>query len=337
MRKLDAYTHFCPPGLLDFLEAAAGARHVFRQLFANTPTLIDVDRRLALMDRHGIEAHVLIPLPWLEGAAGVHDRPSVALQAARLCNDGLRRVVAAHPGRLLGVALLPAAASAEQMAGELERAVEELGFAGGAIFLGPTVKRVDHPDYEALYQRAVALDVPLWLHPCRPPTYPDYQDEPRSRYLLWQTLGWVTDTSMAMARLVFGGVFRRYPGLKLITHHHGALIPLFARRMQACYEAFERNSDLDLQIDLEQPYVDHFKQFYCDTATLGYEPLALQMACQFFGVERVLFGSDTPMDAQAGEIFTSETDRTIAALPVTEAERQAIYGGNLQRLLRRRG
>jgi len=334
-RKIDAYTHFCPPGFLDFLEGVSGSRHVFRKLFASTPTLVDTNQRLALMDKYGIESHVVVPLPWLEGIQGVYDDAKMSVKAARMCNDGLRVVTLAHPGRFHGVALLPVAAGPEKMVAELERAVLELGLVGGVLFLGPTVKPPDHPDYQPLYQKAEQLDVPLWLHPCRPGSHPDYLEEKFSKYLIWQTLGWVSDSSVAMARLVFSGVFERYPDLKLITHHHGALIPTFAKRMQASYEAFEQGSGIDLKASIEQPYIDHFKKFYCDTASLGFEPATIQLACDFFGVERVLFGTDTPMDSRAGEIFTPETDRTIEALKLTKAQRQSIYSGNMQRLLSR--
>ncbi|HEX5749633.1 MAG TPA: amidohydrolase family protein [Archangium sp.] len=334
-RKIDAYTHLSPPGFLDFLEGVSGGPHVFRKLFSNTPTLVDTDRRLRQMDRYGIESNVVVPLPWLEGLRGVQDDPSLSVKAARLCNDGLHAVARAHPGRLHGVALLPSAAGPRELVSELERAVEELGLLGGVLFVGPTVKPPDHPDYEPLYQKAEQLDVPLWLHPCRPGSHADYPEEKFSKYLIWQTLGWVSDSSVAMARLVFSGVFQRYPDLKLITHHHGALIPTFAKRMQACYESFEQCSGVDLQTPIEQPYIEHFKKFYCDTASLGFEPATIQLACDFFGVERVLFGSDSPMDSRSGEIFTPETDRTVAALKLTEAERQDIYGGNMTRLLSR--
>ncbi|WP_084610069.1 amidohydrolase family protein [Archangium violaceum] len=85
----------------------------------------------------------------------------------------------------------------------------------------------------------------------------------------------------------------------------------------------------------QQTHIEHFKKFYRDTASLGFEPSTIQLACDFFGVERVLFGSDSPMDSRSGELFTPETDRTVAALKLTEAERRDIYGGNMTRLLSR--
>ncbi|WP_460204089.1 amidohydrolase family protein [Scytonema sp. NUACC21] len=333
---MDAYTHFCPLNFIEFLESSLGKQaHFFRQLFSTTPTLTHPNVRLQLMDKHGIDMHVLVPLPWLEGTPTIHANPKLAEQAAKLCNDGLYQIVSAHSDRFLGVAILPTT-NPEIMMAEFERAIHELGFVGAVIFVGPTVTRGDDQSYEPLYQRATELGVPLWLHPCRPANYPDYIDESKSEYLLWQTLGWLMDTSSVMVRLVFSGVFQRYPQLKLITHHHGALIPLFAKRMQESYTYFECNSDFKLNTNISQPYIDHFKHFYCDTATLGFEPLLLEMAYNFFDVEHILFGSDTPMDTKAGDIFTPETDRSIASLLIPEADRKKIYGENFLKLINRK-
>lgn len=333
MKKIDAYTHFCPLAFIEFLESSLGRQpHVFRQLFSTTPTLTNPDLRLQLMDKYGIDMHVLVPLPWIEATPTIHADPKLAQQAAKLCNDELYKIVSAHPDRFVGVAILPTT-NPEIMMAEFERAINELGFVGAVIFVGPTVTRGDDQSYEPLYQRAAELGVPLWLHPCRPGNYPDYIDETKSEYLLWQTLGWLMDTSNVMVRLVFNGIFQRYPQLKLITHHHGALIPLFAKRMQESYDYFECNSNFKMNTNISQPYINHFKNFYCDTATLGFEPLLLEMAYKFFGVEHLLFGSDTPMDTKAGGIFTPETDRSIASLLISEADREKIYSGNFLQLI----
>ncbi|HEY9804213.1 MAG TPA: amidohydrolase family protein [Leptolyngbyaceae cyanobacterium] len=335
MKKIDAYTHFCPLAFIDFLESSTEKQpHVFRKLFSATPTLTNPDLRLRLMDKNGIDMHVLVPLPWIEATPTIYTNPILAAPAAKLCNDGLYQIVSTHPDRFLGVAILPTTNSEILMA-EFERAINELGFVGAVIFIGPTAVRGDDQIYEPLYQRAAELGVPLWLHPCRPGNYPDYIDENKSEYLLWQTLGWLMDTSSVMVRLVFSGVFQRYPQIKFITHHHGALIPLFAKRMQESYTYFECNSDVKLNANISQPYINHFKNFYCDTATLGYEPLLLEMAYNFFGVDHILFGSDTPMDTKAGDILTPETDRSIANLNITEAEREKIYGLNFINLIKR--
>jgi predicted TIM-barrel fold metal-dependent hydrolase len=334
VEKIDAYCHFSAMEVIDYLEEAGGPRpHLFRRLFANTPTLIDPDRRLRLMDEVGIGRSVLVPLPWLESAPPVHADPRKCLEAARLMNNRLAEIAARRPDRFTAVALLPTT-TPEVLLAEFARAVGELQMAGGVFVVGPTVKRPDHPDYERLYADAARRDVPLWIHPSRPPVYPDYIDEQESQFQVWQTLSWLQDSSAAMVRIVFAGVFDRYPNLKLITHHHGALVPLFAKRMQYGWEYFEQNTGVRQSTSLSPPYIDHFRKFYCDTATQGNEPKLLEMACAFFGPDRVLFGSDAPMDASAGRIFSRDAIASVEAMAVSAADEKKIWSGNARRLLK---
>lgn len=333
--RIDGYCHFSSMSIIDFLEEASGIRpHVFRSLFANTPTLINVDERLAMMDETGVDLSVLVPLPWIETAPPVYANPQLAAQAAQILNDAIAEVVAGHPDRFVGVALLPTT-NPDVMLAEFERAVNELGMVGGFYVVGPTVKPPDHPDYEQLYQKAVELNLPLWMHPSRPGNYPDYVGEPGSQWQIWQALSWLLDSSQAMVRLVFNGLFDRYPDLKLIIHHHGALIPLFAQRMQNGWDYFEQNTGVKQPTSISSPYIEHFKKFYCDTATQGREPLLIQIALNFFGSDRVLFGSDGPMDVTAGRLFTNAAIDSVEDLKLKKKDREKIFSKNILRLINR--
>ena len=332
--RIDSYCHFSSMGLIDFLEQESGRKpHVFRALFANTPALIDPGERIRLMDETGVDVSVLVPLPWLETAPPVHADAKKCAAGARLFNDGLAGTVAQNSKRFAFVALLPTT-TPETMVAELERGVRELGAKGGMFVAGPTVKRADHADYEALYKKAVELDVPLWMHPSRPPVYSDYVDEKVSKFQVWQTLSWLQDSSAAMVRMVFAGVFDRHPKLKVIIHHHGALIPLFAQRMQYGWDYFEQNTGQKQPTQISAPYIEHFRKFYCDTATQGHEPLLLQIAASFFGPERVLFGSDAPMDATSGRAFTNDAIKSVEDMDIPVADKQKIFSGNARRLLK---
>jgi predicted TIM-barrel fold metal-dependent hydrolase len=333
--RIDAYCHFSMMSIIEYLEEKSGIKpHVFRSLFGNTPTLIDVNQRLAMMDETGIDLSVLVPLPWIETAPPVHADPNLCSEAARIFNDGLANIVAGQPDRFMGVALLPTT-NPDIMLAELERAVRDLKMVGGFFVVGPTVKPPDHPDYEQLYQKAVELDVPLWVHPSRPGNYPDYVGEPGSQWQIWQALSWLLDSSQAMVRLVFSGVFDRYPNLKLIIHHHGALIPMFAQRMQNGWDYFEQNTGVKQPTSISSPYINHFKNFYCDTATQGHEPLMIQMALNFFGPDRILFGSDGPMDKENGRIFTNDAIKSVEDLKLQKDVQEKIFSGNALRLLKR--
>lgn len=332
--KIDAYCHFSTMKIIDFLEKESGRKpHVFRSLFANTPTLTDPLERLKMMDETGVDLSVLVPLPWLETAPPVHADPEKCAAGAMLLNDELAEIAVKHKDRLAFVALLPTT-NPEIMVKELERGVKELRAKGGFFVVGPTVKRVDHQDYEALYNKAVELDVPLWMHPSRPPVYADYIDEKISKFQVWQTLSWLQDSSTAMVRMIFSGVFDRHPKLKVIIHHHGALVPLFAQRMQYGWDYFEQNTGRKQPTEITRPYIDHFKKFYCDTATQGHEPLILQIAYNFFGPDKMLFGSDAPMDATAGRAFTKDAIKSVEGMDVSDADKQKIYSGNAKRLFK---
>lgn len=332
--RIDFYCHFSAMEVIDYLEEAGGPKpHLFRRLFANTPTLIDPEKRLRLMDEFGIARSVLVPLPWLESAPPVFADPAKCREAARRMNDRLAALAAKRPDRFTAVALLPAA-NAELLVAEFDRALGELKMAGGLLVVGPTVKPPDHPDYAALYAAAEKRDAPLWIHPSRPPAYPDYVGEQESRYQVWQTLSWLEDSSAAMVRIVFAGVFDRHPRLKLVIHHHGALVPLFAPRMQYGWDYFEQNTGVRQSETLARPYIDHFRKFYCDTATQGVAPKLLEVAVEFFGAERVLFGSDAPMDASAGRSFTADAIASVARMAVPAADKQKIWGANARRLLK---
>ena len=100
--RIDSYCHFSMMSILDFLEKASnGQPHIFRNLFANTPTLIGADSRLALMDACGIDLSVLVPLPWLEATPPVYANPRLCAQAARLFNDELAAIVNKRPDRFV--------------------------------------------------------------------------------------------------------------------------------------------------------------------------------------------------------------------------------------------
>jgi len=331
-RRIDAHTHFTPLKFLDFAEKLEGRPHPLTPNLKSRRALIDVNRRIQVLDETGIYINVLVPVPWIEGFPKVYADKALAAAAAKVMNDELAAVVAAYPKRLLGVAILPSI-DADAMVAELRRAVRELGFVGAYVAVGPTAKRMDHSDYDHLYKALVELDATLWLHPSRPPFIADYTDEKLSQYYEWQLVGWPHDTTSAMFRIVMSGVFDRYPTLRIVTHHHGAFIPLLEGRMRNVWPTLEVLG-LPMPTAISKPYVDHFRNFYCDTAASGFVPKALELAVDFFGAERVLFGSDAPFDSRDGQIFIAETLRSIDAMAILPPTRTAILSQNAARILK---
>ena len=140
-----------------------------------------------------------------------------------------------------------------------------------------------------------------------------------------------------MARIVFARLFDRFPNLKIITHHMGAMIPYFEGRIGPGWDQLgARTSDEDypaLLRDLEKRPFEYFKMFYADTALFGaYDETVCGL--NFFGVDHVLFASDAPFDPEKGSMYIRETIDVIDRLPISADERERIYSGNAMRLLK---
>lgn len=329
-RRIDAYSHISSLKFIDALEKAEGKAPAINAAIRGKPGITDFKTRLGLLDRNEIDIHVLVPVPWLEAFPRVAADRTAAPQMARLMNDELAAFVAKDPKRFRGVAVLPSI-DPDAMVAELHRAVKELGFLGAFLPVGPTAKRVDHPDFEPLYKSLVALDATLWLHPSRPPL-PEYPDEPRSKYGEWIAIGWPYDTTTAMYRIVLSGVFDRYPDIRIVAHHHGGMAPYYAGRIQS--SGADDSGGAAPDGGIAKPNIAQFKKFYCDTACNEFVPKVLELALDFFGAERVMFGSDAPFGADDGQRFTTEVLRSIDAMQIAPDVRRTILSENAKRVLR---
>lgn len=333
-KKIDAFTHFAFPSVLQLLEKSTGRPHPFSRLFDNTKCLIDPKARLGLMDKLGDDRHVLVPLPELGMTPEVEGDPQLCAEVARVCNDEMANLVAKYPDRFTGIAMVPTA-NAEVMVTELERAAGKLGLRGGVV--GTAVEQripPDDPEFEPLYAKAAQLGVPLYLHPGHSPKFPDYTlEKGGSKYQYYQLFSWLNDSTLAMMRIVFSGVFERHPDLKIVIHHHGAMIPYFSGRLDSGLPFFMKMDGKSYGTAIKPPYADSFKKFYVDTATQSYNPGALQVAVDYFGAERVMFGTDAPMDAEQGVVNSTGADRSIADLKITDEQRKQIYYTNAERIL----
>ena len=218
---------------------------------------------------------------------------------------------------------------------EIDRAVGDLRASGIQVFTNVNGRPLDDPT-APIFQRMAVIGRPIWLHPTRTGSFADYATEDKSKFELWWTFGWPYETSVAMARLVFAGYFDRWPGLRIITHHMGGMIPYFAGRIGPGLDQLgARTDDEDLTVYLKRlqkrPYI---KMFFADTALFG-APHAMECGLRFFGIDQVVFASDFPFDPK-GTFNIRETIKDIDALPISAAERQQIYEGNARKLLRLR-
>jgi len=337
MQKIDVFPHILPRRYFERMLAVAPPGMALQKRMSGIPVLVDVELRLSIMDRYEGYVQVLtLANPPLEVVGG----PDVSPDLARLANDEMAALVQRHPDRFPAfVASLPMN-NPEAALREIDRALDTLGATGVQMFSNVAGRPLDGPEYRPLFARMAERDLPIWLHPARPATVADYAGESRSRYDLWWAFGWPYETSLAMGRLVFSGLFDRHPAIKIITHHMGAMIPFCAGRVGGGLEQLgTRGDDPDDAAALgrlaRRP-IDYFRLFYGDTALFGAWH-AMESGLAFFGAERILFGTDMPFDPEKGPGFIRDTIGAMERMRASDAERRAIYEGNARRLLRLKG
>ncbi|HUH71037.1 MAG TPA: amidohydrolase family protein [Mycobacterium sp.] len=179
--------------------------------------------RIRLMDAAGIDVQVLSHVQ-----PGIQILPDaqadLAIAVSREVNDWLAEVIAAHPARFAGFAMLPTQSPAHA-AEELERAVRDLGFKGALINGHTNGRYLDEPSFDVLLGRAESLGVPIYIHPTDPPqAVSDVYYAPFGSALV-TTWGWPVETGTHLLRLICAGVFDRHPNLKIIVGHMGELLP----------------------------------------------------------------------------------------------------------------
>jgi uncharacterized protein len=221
---------------------------------------------------------------------------------------------------------------------EMDRAISRLGAKGIQLFTNVNGRPLDDPEFYPVIERCVKKhDLPIWLHPVRTSKFPDYATESKSRYEIWWLFGWPYETSACMARMVFSGMLQRLPEMKVITHHLGAMAPYFDARIGLGMDQMgSRTVDEDygaLLKKLGKRPLDYFKMFYGDTSVNGSAP-AIRCGLDFFGPDRVLFGTDCPFDPEGGPTFIRESIRAIDSLKLSEKIRSQVYYGNALRMLR---
>jgi aminocarboxymuconate-semialdehyde decarboxylase len=208
--------------------------------------------------------------------------------------------------------------------------MKEPPFVGAQIFTPINGEPLDMPKYMPIYEKMSGYDLPIWIHPYRETSAPDYVTEDESKYAIFRLFGWPYETSTAMVRLVLSGVFDRYPHIKFITHHCGAMIPYFAGRVLDVYESDPMRP---IRESLSKPPIEYFQMFYGDTMVNG-NTAALMCARSFFGAKHLLLGTDMPYGREFGERVTRETIRAINEMAIPESEKGLIFHGNAEQLLR---
>ncbi len=296
------------------------------------PCLFDLDTRFRIMDQFdGYQQILSLASPPLDGLGPVN----VTVDLTRLGNEGLAGLVRAYPDRFVGaLGSLPLNDPGASMR-ELERLHGSPEFVGVQIHSNVCGRPLDSPGTLEVIEESLRRRMPIYIHPWRTAHVADYAGETSSPHYLWQVFGWPYETTIAMARLVFAGLFDRHPDAKIITHHTGAMAPYFGDRIKAMYDLFTARGTDQAAGRLAHPPHWYFTRFYADTALNG-GVHALRCALEYFTPEGVLFGTDTPFDAEGGSRNIRETIAALDASGLSPARRQMIDEGNLRRLLTNR-
>jgi uncharacterized protein len=325
---VDAYTHIAPQSFLTEMRGMSeGLRNIVDRLLG-IKELYDLDARFRAMDVVDDYRQIIsLPNPSLEECMSA----DIGTNLAKIANLEMAELCKKYPSRFAGFVAAVSLKDVDAALIEVDRSVGELGAVGIQTYTNIDGYPLDDPKFAPFFARMAHHDRPIWLHPTRTAAMSDYRAEEKSRFEMWWCFGWPYDTSVAMARLVFAGMFDRHPGLKVITHHLGGMVPYFDGRVGPGLDVLgSRTKDEDysnILPSLKKPHLDYFRMFYADTAMFG-SGKALKLGLDFFGSEHVLFSTDAPL----GPI--KKTINALQEQGVDEKTMTAIMGGNVRQMLR---
>ena len=275
------------------------------------------ETRLSVMDKHGIDVQVICQTaPALFGLPGQ--------EAARICaasNEENYRLCKAYPKRFVNICIISLLDVKTAME-ELDRAVNELDCRGITLATNQNGRGLDSPEYFQFYEKMAEHDLPLFLHPTYWESYP-LADQVQG-WGFMAAFGWPFDTTQAVWRLILGGVMDRFPSLKVVTHHMGAMFPYFSGRMHGAVAGNK----------LARGISEYWKNIFGDTAISGGTTAAYELGYDFFGPDRLMFGSDYPFGPEAGERTISATLAGIKSMDIPQADKEKILGKNAEKLLK---
>jgi len=281
--KIDIFCHIVPQNYYDRMMKLPETGTTIKKCTANIPAMVNLDLRFRMMDRFGDYCQVVsMAAPPIEAMGDAKLSPELA----QITNDGLAELVVKHPDRFPGfVAALPMNNTAAALE-EIDRAVLKLGAGGVQIYSNVNGCPLDRPEFLPIFEKIVERNVPIWLHSSRSSASPDYVTEKKSKFELWRVFGWPFETSVAMARILFAEYFDRFPDLKIISHHLGAMIPYFSGRTDPGLDQLgARTEREDLTLVGRKPKKrpqEYFKMFYTDT----FDSLpGLRCGLDFFGAD----------------------------------------------------
>lgn len=323
MKVIDVHNHFYPPEYLDALRSGKSVVHVTTDSKGNPHIHYpgdynvavaghrDIVYRQGVLEKEGVDTQVItLTTP------GTHvESPEYAATLAALVNDAFARVIAERGPRFAALATLPLNDPRASVK-ELQRAMDQLKLPGAMLFSNVNGVALADKRFWPLYELADAKGAVLHIHPTSP-----LGVEAMTEFWLMPLVGFLMDTTLAAAHLVFSGVAERFPRIKWVLGHLGGAIPYLAERLDRGFHAFA-----ECRTNIQRPPSEYLKTWHYDT--VNFDANALQLAIAFAGADRILAGSDYPH--QIGSIPSML--KALKSLPIPEGDKAKILGGNAARV-----
>ena len=324
-RKLDLHTHYYPPIYFEkirdlpsefsFDKSPSGQTIItYRgaRFFGVTPPMTDVVQRIEDMDRVGIDVEVVsLSTPNVFFTDALH-QPEIA----RMVNDAYAELIAKHPKRFKGFASIPMD-NPDAALNELHRTIDELKMNGVILLSNIGGKPLTSPEYRQFFAEANRMKLCILLHPMLPAN-----TDPFREYVLGPIVGFMFDTTLAVARMCFDGMLREFPDIRWIVAHLGGAVPYLMERMDNGWRDFpECRAKID---ELPSTYL---KRLHYDT--VNFSPHALKLAWEMLGADHMVMGSDYPH-------LLGSIDRAVSSiesLDIPDNDKQQIFEGTALSIL----
>jgi aminocarboxymuconate-semialdehyde decarboxylase len=324
---LDVHTHYIPPAYLDLVREKgnpwgrhravlpSGAPALFgdNRLIPMLEGFHDVDVKLADMKSQGVERHVVSPPPFLFH----YDLPPAeGLEVSRLLNDEAHALEISHPESFTAMATVPLQ-DPEAAAEELGRAVTRLGMRSVEIGASAGERELDDPALAPFWEAAERHGALVLIHPIRPPGRERMGD-----FYLFNLIGFLVETTLAAARMIFAGVFDRYPDLRVCLSHAGGMALWIQGRLDHGWRELPPCQGI-----IQSPPSEYLRRMYFDT--IAHRPEALRYVADTVGADRILMGTDYPF-----AVADFDPLGTVEKIPgLTADARAAVRGGTAASLL----
>jgi aminocarboxymuconate-semialdehyde decarboxylase len=326
MKVIDVHTHMLNEEFLKLLKQHGGGYKLKKVVGGQTgvfkdgapfmtlmPGMFDYDLRIKAMDEAGVDIAVVT----LTSPNVYWGSAQTSLQAAKIMNDDMAARQRQYPGRIRFMCSLPWQ-HAKLAVAELKRACDELGAAGVMVLANIDGVSLTDKSFSSVWKEIDKRGLPVLVHPSAPPGTAELDV---MRYNLIASVGFMFDTSLAVARMIFDGFFDRYPELKIIAAHGGGTLPYIAGRLDICFDNMPACRE---KISIRPS--TYLKGIFYDSVVFQQE--SLELALKVGGTGNVLYGSDYPHNIGDMKGCLARVD----ALPA--AQRDAVRGGNALRIFK---